>query len=168
MALKHLVIFVLFLTASAAFAQTPPGKPPFDDKGPQVGDQVPNLEIRTLENDPRELHSALNRRLTVLLTASYTCPKSRSTYPDVRALQAKYKDDVQFIILYIIEAHPQTDICPYTGKEEVTDENIREGILRRQPKTMEERIKLAMEFRRSQQVTADLYLDTMENPLQWL
>lgn len=160
----QMVAFLVLASSLSAYSQAPAGKPAFEDKGPQIGQQLPNLEIRTLEDDPRELHSVLRYHpLTVLVTASYTCPKSRSTYPAIRELERKYKGKVQFIILYVIEAHPQTDICPYTGKEDVTEENVRDGILRRQPKTQEQRIKLAQEFKQTQNVTAEIYLDVMGN-----
>jgi ankyrin repeat protein len=146
----------------------PPGKPAFDKIGAKLGQQVPNLSVRNLEGDELELNQLLTRdRPTLLLTSSFTCPRSRSQLPEAAALATRFKGRLSVVILYILEAHPQHDVCPYSGVEEVTAENLREGVLRRQPRTLAERQRLAEEFKDRLHVPehVTVYLDGMDNHL---
>ena len=67
------------------------------------------------------------------------------------------------VIVYVIEAHPVGSVCPYKGVEDVTPENERDNILRHQPKTLEDRLELAAEFKRYLRVDTPIYVDTMKN-----
>lgn len=138
----------------------------FARTGPQAGEQIPNVEIKTLDGDSRELHKVLGfRGPTLLLTSSLTCPKSRSTHPGAQELAKRFKGQVDVVVLYVIEAHPEHDICPYKDVEDVTAENRKEGILRRQPRTFEQRLKLAEEFKDRMRTNINIYVDPMGNQM---
>ena len=47
--------------------------------------------------------------------------------------------------------------------EDVTPENRRDGILRKQPTTIEDRLDLAMEFKRDLRIDAPIYVDPLDN-----
>jgi ankyrin repeat protein len=140
-----------------------PKKPTFDKVGPQVGDQLPDLKLRTLKGEAERLSDAWHGGPTLLVTSSFTCPKSRSRWPELKAIVEKYGERLNVVIVYVIEAHPVGSICPYKGVEDVTPENQRDDILRHQPKTLEDRLDLAKEFKRYLRVDVPIYVDTLDN-----
>ncbi len=140
-----------------------PAKPTFDKTGPQVGDQLPDLKLRTLKGEPQHLGDAWHGGPALIVTSSFTCPKSRSRWPELKAIAEKYGEKLNVVIVYVIEAHPVGSVCPYKGVEEVTPENQRDGILRQQPTTLDDRIKLAGQFERYLRVELPIYVDTMDN-----
>jgi serine/threonine-protein phosphatase 6 regulatory ankyrin repeat subunit A/serine/threonine-protein phosphatase 6 regulatory ankyrin repeat subunit B len=142
-------------------AAVPPGKPRFDDLGCRAGEQLPAIPLYDL-NYPEATVSLQDHGPRLIITSSLTCPKSRSMYRDVERIKKKY-EHLYVVIVYIVEAHPAGDRSPYSGVEDVTDENRRENILCRQPKTMDERIALAKRFVSLLHVTATPYLDKMDN-----
>jgi len=144
-------------------ATTPTAKPNFDNVGPQVGDQLPDLKLRTIKGEPQRLADAWRGGPALLVTSSFTCPKSRSRWPELKAVVDKYGAKLNVVIVYVIEAHPVGSVCPYKGVEEVTSENRRDDILRRQPTTLDERLDLAKEFKRYLRVDAPIYVDTLAN-----
>jgi ankyrin repeat protein len=136
----------------------------FDDKGALAGERLPDLRLRTVDDEPVSLHDRLTAPVNVIVTSSFTCPKSRAHYPEVAALAEKYKGKVAFVILYVIEAHPSGDPSPYRdGKEDVTAENERDRILRRQPRTFDKRLALANEFQARLGVKVPIVVDPMDN-----
>jgi ankyrin repeat protein len=140
-----------------------PAKPTFDKTGPQVGDQLPDLKLRTLKGEPQHLGDAWHGGPALVVTSSFTCPKSRSRWPELNAIAEKYGQKLNVVIVYVIEAHPVGSVCPYKGIEEVTPENQRDGILRQQPKTLDDRLDLAREFKRYLRIDTPIYVDTMDN-----
>jgi ankyrin repeat protein len=144
---------------------TPPGKPHFDSLGAQVGEQLPSVPVYELDGTAHSLREAWFRigKPTLLLTSSYTCPKSRSTYPRAAELAAKLEGRVQVAVIYIIEAHPKGDPSPYSGAEDVTIENQRDGVLCRQPSSLPERLILARQFQKRLQVRVPIYVDAMDD-----
>jgi ankyrin repeat protein len=138
-------------------------KPNFDKVGPQVGDQLPALNLRTMKGETQRLGDAWHGGPALLVTSSLTCPKSRSRWPELKAIVEKYGDRLNVVVVYVIEAHPVGSICPYKGVEDVTPENERDDILRRQPTTLEDRLELAEEFKRYLRVSTPIYVDTVNN-----
>ncbi len=141
----------------------PPGKPTFEKTGPQPGDQLPDLNLRTLKGEPQHLGDAWRGGPALIVTSSFTCPKSRSRWPELKAIADKYGEKLNVAIVYVIEAHPVGSVCPYKGIEEVTPENERDGILRHQPKTLDDRLDLAREFKRYLRIEPPIYIDTLDN-----
>ncbi len=167
-----LLSFHVFSTS--ARAQQPPAPKPvapkpvaaklnFDDVGPQVGEQLPALRLRNAKGDVQRLDDAWRGGPALLVTSSLTCPKSRSRWPELKALTDKYGEKLNVVIVYVIEAHPVGSVCPYKGVEDITPENERDGILRKQPTTLDERIELAQEFKRYLGVGTPIYIDNPQN-----
>jgi len=63
----------------------------------------------------------------------------------------KYKNSAQFLCVYISEAHPTDEWPLYTG------------ICFRQPRTLEERVKVAEDYRAKHNVTMPLVVDLIDN-----
>ena len=151
---------------AAVFAQKPKPVTPnlkFDQVGPQVGDELPDLRLRTMKGEVQRLSDAWNGGPALLITSSLTCPKSRSRWPELKAISDKYGEKLNIVILYVIEAHPVGSICPYKDVEDITPENERDGILRRQPATLEDRMELAQEFKRLLRIGVPIYVDNLKN-----
>lgn len=143
---------------------TPPGKPRFDSTGAKVGEQLPNLPVYTLEGKQTSLHEAwTGGRPTLLLTSSFTCPKSRSTYPRADELAKRLEKKLSVAVIYVVEAHPKGDPSPYKGVEDVTVENERARVFCRQPATLDERLKLAGRFKQRLSVSVPIFVDAMDN-----
>ena len=140
----------------------------FQQSGPQPGDHLPDVPLRTLEDKPYSLGELDGRRPVLLVTSSLTCPKSRSRWPDLRQI-AEQNPALTVLLIYVIEAHPVGDVCPYKDVEDVTPENRADGILHRQPTTMKQRLKLANEFHQRMGIDdkrVHVYVDTMDH-LAW-
>jgi hypothetical protein len=69
-----------------------------------------------------------------------------------------YKDRAHIFVVYIREAHP-TD-----GRQ--VPANVREGILIEDPKTLENREKVAREFASQFKVSLPILVDTIDNALE--
>lgn len=135
----------------------------FERAGPKVGEQLADLSLLTLQGDTQRLGDAWKGGPALLVTSSLTCPKSRSRWPELKTLADKYQDRVNVVILYVIEAHPVGSVCPYKGVEDITPENERDGLLRKQPKTLENRLELAQEFKRLLRIQMPIYVDNMRD-----
>ena len=144
--------------------RVPPAQLKFDNTGARVGEQLPNLPLYDLDGKAGRLNDVwTNRTAVLLLTSSLTCPKSRSSYPRAEELAAKLGDELPVEIIYVLEAHPKGDPSPYRGYEDVTAENRRDGILCRQPTSLQERLKLANTFKDRLHVKSPIHVDGMDN-----
>jgi cytohesin len=151
------------LAVAQESAPTAAPKLDFDKKGPQPGDQLPDLSLRTMKGEPQRLSDAWKGGPALLVTSSLTCPKSRSRWPELKTLVEKYDGKLNIVVVYVIEAHPVGSICPYKGVEDITPENERDGILRKQPQTEEDRLELAQEFKRLLRIQAPIYVDNLKD-----
>jgi hypothetical protein len=81
----------------------------FNDDAPEPGDALPSFVLKTREGAhvPSELLAM--RRPILLVTGSITCPMTASANPGLKRLHEKYGDRVQFLTLYVREAHPGED-----------------------------------------------------------
>jgi ankyrin repeat protein len=123
--------------------------------------------MRSLDGKESSLGHAWAGGTTLLLTSSYTCPKSRLSYPQAAELATRIAGGgIHVAIVYVIEAHPAGDPSPYSGTEEQVSENRRDRILCRQPHTMDDRLKLANEFATRFKAHLPIFVDTMDN-LAW-
>ena len=146
----------------------------FAEAHPQPGDYLPNLELHNPKRTPiknqatdepitENLRYASQGDLTLVLTASLTCPKTRQHLPAMQQLKTKYKKHLGITIVYVVEAHPEKDVCPYLGVVDVTDANLRDHILYRQPKSMEDRIAIAEEFQTRYPIDGEVLIDSLAN-----
>jgi len=128
-----------------------------------VGTQVPDIDVYDLSGKAVRLSSLWADKPVLLVTGSLTCPPSRRTLPDTRAILDEYKKRLNVAVLYVIDAHPKGDLSPYSGEEWVTKTNIEEGILIRQPRNQDERISRAVELQELLGLSAPIMVDNMDN-----
>jgi alkyl hydroperoxide reductase subunit AhpC len=93
----------------------------FDD-APRAGDRVPDFEGRTLEGDRVRLSELRAERNLVLLFGSATCPMTAGS---IRGLNALYRelrsDDLEFLFVYVREAHPGETLPAHDSWEDKVD-----------------------------------------------
>ena len=79
-------------------------------------------------------------------------------------MYVKYGDQVWFIIIYTIEAHPVGSPSPYSGKEWTGPASMdKEGCALTQPATYEERVAQASQMSEELGLTVPVLIDEMDN-----
>ena len=75
--------------------------------GPEPGDKAPDFEGRTLEGDKVKLSDFRGDKNVVLTFGSSTCPFTAASIGGLNDLHEDFEDeDVEFLFVYIREAHP--------------------------------------------------------------
>ena len=77
----------------------------FGDNAPKAGDRLPAFELPTVDGG-RLKTADLVGRPTLLVTSSVTCPMTASSNPILKELYARFRADIEFVTLYVREAHP--------------------------------------------------------------
>ena len=142
---------------------------------PQPGDYLPTIDLLELNEAKALKYKVEPSRLTAMLryaetgdvklvvTASLTCPKTRQHFPALQQIKKKYGDRLGVIVVYVVEAHPEHDVCPYLEVVDITEANLRDNIRFRQPTTMEARVQLAKGFAERYPIEGDYLVDSMDN-----
>ncbi len=139
----------------------------FAEAYPQPGDYLPFCYLPELHtqrhNQTLPLNHGASGKARLLVTASLTCPKTRQHFPAIQAWQKKYKQDLGISVVYVLEAHPEIDICPYLGVVDITEANLRDKILYRQPIDMNQRMAMATLFLKRYPIQGSVFVDSMDN-----
>ena len=131
--------------------------------GPEEGEPAPDFMLKDLQGNEVGLKQFKKKRPVVLVTGSYSCPVYRRQVSALNRLYEKYHKQAAFFVLYTVEAHPVKDPSPYRGKEWVTEQNTREGILLRQPTSYAERATLASRCKVDLGSSVPVLVDEMDN-----
>ncbi|MSR19079.1 MAG: hypothetical protein EXS00_07950, partial [Phycisphaerales bacterium] len=133
--------------------------------GAAVGAKLANVQVVNLKGEAVDLATLWEKKPVLIVTASMTCPKSRTTCVKLEAVQKSVGEHCDVVILYTVEAHPKGSDSPYRpGKGEwVTGINERQGVLRAQPKTLEERLALANELDKRLESKTRMVVDYLNN-----
>ena len=84
------------------------------------GDRLPDATLLDLEGRVVSLPALASGRPIALVTGSTTCPATASSMPDLKRLEQRYGDRVQFVLLQVREAHPGADVDqPQTLQDKV-------------------------------------------------
>jgi hypothetical protein len=125
-----------------------------DDEGklptnlPAPGDMAPDFELSAPDGARTvRLSSFRGQKPVVLIFGCLTCGNYRVYSETLEAMYRQRKDQVEFLRVYVREAHPSDTRAP-------TGTNARAGILIEQPKTLDERCRIA------QRCTTDLCIET--------
>lgn len=159
---RFLLVFILMMipvTCGAAFESTPPDR----FGGPREGEKAPNVTLKNLDGNTVELVDYIGEKPIVIEFGSLTCPIFRGKHSSMEELYSKYSEKAVFLLIYTIEAHPKGDVSPYASREWVTEENVFDGILYRQPKTEEEKREIAQKAVSEVDISIPLLLDDMSN-----
>ncbi len=163
--LRLLLLTAMILLAScASFAQRDnPAMRQFMQASPQVGEQAVDFDLKTVGDEAVSLSDLWAEKPVVLEFGCITCPVYRRKIQRMQKLYQDYSEDLHFVVLYIVEAHPDDTPSPYSGKVWLTDKNEREGLLRHQPTTYDERVALARETTTDFGEGRMLLVDGMDN-----
>ncbi len=81
-------------------------------EGPLPGDIAPEFQLPLLDGSGTvSLSSLVGEKPTVLVFGNYTCGPFRSMYPGVEPIVARFNDRVNFLFVYVREAHPCNGWC---------------------------------------------------------
>jgi thiol-disulfide isomerase/thioredoxin len=122
----------------------------------RVGDMAPDFTLASPDGKTTvQLSGFRGTKPVVLIFGSYTCPPFRDVYPKLERLHREDGNEVEFLYVYIREAHPDD------GWK--MPRNQREGIVVKDPKTMDERIEIAREACVFFKTSIPAVVDTMDN-----
>ena len=101
----------------------------------RTGDQSPDVELTRYFGSTFRLSSLWAKRPVVLVFGSCTCPPFRKKIGDLRGIYARYKEEAEFLTVYVSEAHPDD--------EWQTESNRKDRIVFNRPRGFEERRQAA-------------------------
>jgi hypothetical protein len=108
-------------------------------EGPSISATAPDFTLKTRDGkETIQLSKLVGTKPTVLLLGNFTCGPFRAMYPDVDAIRERYKDQANFLMVYVREAHPAD------GWK--MESNKRSGVEVKQPTTLEERASVCGQF----------------------
>lgn len=70
------------------------------------GDMLPQFELVTTSGEHLDNNMVFGTRPVLLIFGSVTCPMTASAAPSVQELYDEFDGDIEFIMLYVREAHP--------------------------------------------------------------
>jgi thiol-disulfide isomerase/thioredoxin len=135
-----------------------PGNQRTGSQVPQPGEMAPDFELASPDGQTTvRLSSFRGKKPVVLVFGSFTCGNYRTYTESLEELYRFWKKDVEFVRVYVREAHPVAD------DQAATSTNARAGILIKQPTTFEERCTVAKRFSSTLQVQTPLVVDGIDN-----
>ena len=84
------------------------------------GDPVPPFDLITTDGDRLVNDDVFRDRPVLFIFGSMTCPMTASSTPSVRDLYAEFGNRVEFVMLYVREAHPGE----YYAQAETNDDKL--------------------------------------------
>jgi thiol-disulfide isomerase/thioredoxin/Ca2+-binding EF-hand superfamily protein len=108
-------------------------------EGPHLGDSAPSFNLGAVDGTGEvQFAKLLGKKPVVLILGNFTCGPFRALYPDLEAIHRRHKNNADFLMVYVREAHP-TDGWKM-------EQNERLGVAVKQPTTLGERTKVAGQF----------------------
>lgn len=129
----------------------------------QPGECVPDLILHDIGGSEQPLSRCWEKQPALLVTMSLSCGQSRRHARALRRLSRRFEQDVNTVIIYVIEAHPINAPSPYADRIWVTAKNEMAGIRCAQPRTLDERIELALQLRRRFRLSTGMLIDALDN-----
>lgn len=77
----------------------------FRGGAPKPGDRLPEFDLPTSDGGRLKARDLADRPV-LLVTGSFTCPMTASSNPLLKALHARFGSEIEFVTLYVREAHP--------------------------------------------------------------
>lgn len=111
----------------------------FDHLAPAIGDQAPAFSLTTINGGTISLDELVGEKPTVLQFGSHSCPVYRFRRFSMSTRYKKYSGQVNFLVVYTLEAHPAGSNSPYADKEWLTFWNRMDGVRITQATTIDQR-----------------------------
>ena len=134
-------------------------------QGVKVGAFLDDVSVYTLEGKGTQARFALEGPADAAGHRFAHLPsRAAPQCPSLRSIIEAHDPEVRTVLLYTIEAHPQVDESPYRpGREWVTPQNEKAGVLHRQPRKLEDRLPLARDMHEQLGEVAPMLVDGMDN-----
>src|SRR3954466_1312882 len=89
------------------------------DSGPEAGETAPDFTLRTIDGDKLSLSDFEEHKNVLLTFGSATCPMTLGSIAGLNNLYDKYRgDNVEFLFVYVREAHPGEDLPAHESMED--------------------------------------------------
>jgi thiol-disulfide isomerase/thioredoxin len=125
-------------------------------EGPQLGERAPDFELSTFDRTSTvRLSSLLAHKPVVLIFGNYTCGPFRRLFPEFDAIATRFKDQVTFLGVYVREAHPEDGW--------LMESNSAQGVKLPQPKSLQERERVAQTCSQKLSYSFPLLVDTLDD-----
>jgi hypothetical protein len=137
-------------------------------RSPGVGDTIPDFTLYTVDGAAVRASDELARGVPLVLVAgSYSCPLFRQTLDSLNALATRYRSKLSVLIVYTVEAHPESDSTPYADMRYPAAVMDNDPVRCPQPATYGERRAIARTMLDSLKVVPRVVLDGPSNPWWW-
>ncbi|MGC2210246.1 MAG: deiodinase-like protein [Candidatus Korobacteraceae bacterium] len=88
-------------------------------RAPEPGDEAPGFALKSLAGETVKLADFKGARNVVITFGSATCPQTAASIGGLRSLASEFSgSDVEFLFLYVREAHPGADLPPHRSMED--------------------------------------------------
>ena len=134
--------------------------------GYHQGDTVPDITLYSGEGQPFHLYAELHKgKPVMIINGSYTCDISRGNLPSINALSERVGKNIEVVMVYTIDAHPNDMMSPYSPDSDIwiPPNNIRDSISAQQPKTYGERVELSKAWIKENQIHVPVVIDKPDN-----
>ena len=129
----------------------------------QPGECVPELILHDIEGNHQQLSRCWEKQPALLVTMSLSCGRTRRHARALQRLSRRFKQDINTVIIYVVEAHPIDAPSPYADRIWLTPLNEIAGIHCAQPSTLEGRIELAHQLRRRFRLSTSMLIDALDD-----
>jgi peroxiredoxin len=101
---------------------------------PEPGDEAPGFELQSLDGEMVKLSDFRGSRNVVITFGSATCPQTAASVGGLRSLAREFSgSEVQFVLIYVREAHPGADLPPH----HTIEDKLRAALLLREQERIE-------------------------------
>lgn len=129
----------------------------FAPKLPQVGELAPDFELKTADGQESvRLSSFRGKKPVVLIFGCFSCGNYRTYSETLEEMYRQRKDDVEFLRVYVREAHP-------SDQQKPTETNSKANILVKQPTSFVERCTVAGQCLATLNIKGLLVVDELDN-----
>ncbi len=132
----------------------------FDSSPFFAGDTIADFTLYNLDGGSMNIATLLsNGKPVVIVALNYTCPYVRNKVSIYNDILDNYADEVTIIGIYQLEAHPDDDYSPNSGRFGNVSVNERDGIVVNQHKTYSDRKAVAKDFIDDSGLRIPVYMD---------
>jgi peroxiredoxin len=90
--------------------------------GPAPGERAPDFKATTLEGETVRLSDFAKKKNVLLIFGSATCPMTAASIGGINDLYDRFRgDDIEFLFIYVREAHPGEIIPAHSSMREKTE-----------------------------------------------
>ncbi len=126
------------------------------NEGPKLNEPAPKFTLKTVDGKASvELEKLIGAKPLVLVFGSFTCGRFRTQYAAVEELKQRYGGQVEFLAVYVREAHPTDGWRMHSNDES--------GISLKQPCSEGERVNVAQRCCSKLKMSMSMVVDEMDD-----